>query len=388
MNRDTCRLRPGREWYVHRKINRPTPGEETAYRTLMRERVTAPCLITSWCMKREFFSRLSGEADIYGDAPNTVVRAFVRAGANLCPQFIMPSPVIEHIAADPLSIGKEGSTAENTPCESPEDLCHQIAMLPYADTLERDFDLEQQADAYARKILMLRALSRGEILFVEGFGQADFMGGYTRWGYVNYLLALALYPEQIKRYYDYSGEQARLLNLAIARAVEKHKLAPFVYGGQDICFNDGPIISVKALEELYFPALERAVQPLHDAGISIIWHCDGDVRPIEGILLGQIGVQGFQGFQEETGCTLEHVTSLHTRDGKRPIIWGSVSVTTTLPFGTVDDVRRDVERCLNVAGPIGFALASTSSILPETPLENILALYEHGKAYGKRFLGL
>ena len=32
----------------------------------------------------------------------------------------------------------------------------------------------------------------GALLFLNGFGQADFMGPYSRWGYVPYLRALAL----------------------------------------------------------------------------------------------------------------------------------------------------------------------------------------------------
>lgn len=83
---------------------------------------------------------------------------------------------------------------------------------------------------------------------------------------------------------------------------------------------------------------------------------------------------------------LEHMASLRTKDGKRPILLGSVSVTETLPYGTVNDVKRDVERCFSTAGRAGFALASSSSILPETPLENISALYEHGIEYGRGFL--
>jgi len=98
-------------------------------------------------------------------------------------------------------------------------------------------------------------------------------------------------------------------------------------------------------------------------------------------------VAGFQGFQEETGCTLEAIAKKRTRDGGKLILWGSISVTTTFPSGTVEDVRREVERCFRVAAPGGgFVLASTSSILPETPLDNIIAMFEHGQKFGREFL--
>jgi len=71
--------------------------------------------------------------------------------------------------------------------------------------------------------------------------------------------------------------------------------------------------------------------------------------------------------------------------GKKLILWVSVSVTTTLPYGTVDDVKKDVKRCIEVVGKNrgGFFLASSSSIGPEVPLEKMLAMYKYGKIYGK-----
>jgi uroporphyrinogen decarboxylase len=128
------------------------------------------------------------------------------------------------------------------------------------------------------------------------------------------------------------------------------------------------------------------VEPLLRNDIRIIWHCDGNILPILGDLL-DLGVSGFQGFQEEAGVSLERMAALTTKWRRKPILWGSVSVTTTLPFGTVEGVKRSIERCFEVGAPGGgFCLAPTSSILPETPLENIMALYEHGRTYGRAFL--
>jgi len=46
-----------------------------------------------------------------------------------------------------------------------------------------------------------------------------------------------------------------------------------------------------------------------------------------------------------------------------------------------------VERCFKVAAPGGgFGLASTSSILPETPLENIITMFQYGQDFGREFL--
>ena len=380
-----------------RYIKHPT-GEEIAWRTLDKENVSEPCILSAWCMKRSFFQSLTHRDNIYAeDSPDIVIEAFIRAGANLCPQFIMPSPAVEHMAYDPFHAALEAKAKpEQKPQQNassppkspstPEDVRDIVDALPDPAKLERNYNIEAVAEGYANGIKRLNDMSRHEILFISGFGMPSFMGGYG-WGYVNYLSALVLYPQIMEKYFAYGGESGRLYNIAVAHAVKKYGLAPYVYTGDDICYNEGPLCSLEMLDKLYFPHLAHAVQPLHDAGIGIVWHSDGNILPIIDRLINDVGVSGFQGFQEETGCSLEKVASHRTRNSKKLILWGSISVTTTLPYGTVDDVKRDVERCFRVAAPGGgFGLASTSSILPETPLENIIAMFEHGQRFGREFL--
>ncbi|MGC9318788.1 MAG: uroporphyrinogen decarboxylase family protein, partial [Armatimonadota bacterium] len=163
-------------------------------------------------------------------------------------------------------------------------------------------------------------------------------------------------------YYHHSALLGRRRNHAIVRAIERHGLAPFVYGGQDICTAGGPIMSPRMLRELYFPELRWCVQPLVDAGIGIIWHCDGNILPILDDILS-LGVMGLQGFEEEHGPRWEAMCALTDARGRPISVWGCVSVTTTLPHGTPEDVRRAVERSFTVAGRgRGHVLSSTSSV--------------------------
>jgi hypothetical protein len=51
-------------------------------------------------------------------------------------------------------------------------------------------------------------------------------------------------------------------------------------------------------------------------------------------------------------------------------------------------VRAAVERSFTLAGPgRGHVLSSTSSIMPEAPLENVAALFDHAGRFGREFLG-
>ena len=56
----------------------------------------------------------------------------------------------------------------------------------------------------------------------------------------------------------------------------------------------------------------------------------------------------------------------------------------TLPFGTPEEVRREVrENLAFLGGGRGFILAPCHNLQPLTPVENILAMYDEGHKQGK-----
>ncbi len=359
-------------------------GREVALATLHREDVPLPCLTNCWVTHSAYISRVIGR-DYWRDPEAGFCEFVRRVGANLVPQWYFPREQQRRLEVG--EIMHETGRHEAAGFRSPEDVLDWIEQLPDDEAIERDFDVEQAAEDYAQRIIEHSNLLGPDVLVIDHFGQADFMGGYTRFGYENYLAAAGLYPDAMRRYYHHSAAVARLTNRAIVEAIERHGLAPFVYSGQDICGSGGPLMSPGMLRELYFPALKWAMEPLIEAGIGVIWHCDGDIRTILPDLL-DLGIIGLQGFEEEHGPRWEDMCALTAPDGRPIGVWGCVSVTSTLPHGTPEDVRRAVERSFTVAGRgRGHVLSSTSSILPETPMANIDALFDHGEQFGRRFLG-
>mgnify|MGYP005845567789 CR=1 FL=1 len=355
-------------------------GLEIAWRTLDQEPVDEPCIVGSFVTKASYYTRLTGR-DYWADMHGVYLQAMPMMGINLCPQLILPHDELGN--AGP--VNKE-TYSSRLGIREPEEILPLIEQLPSDEVLEREFNLENAARRYAEHLISHNNATDSQVLFITGYGMPDFMGPYNEWGYVPYMAALALYPEYIQRYFHYTATCGYLYNLAVVAAIRGNGLAPYVYGGQDICGNLGPLCSVPTLDALYFPELRRAIQPLLDADIRIVWHCDGNIMPILDRLL-EIGVSGLQGFQEEMGVPFAQMVGLRSRWGRPLILWGSVSVTTTLPFGTVEDVQADVRRCFALAGPgRGFGLAASSSVMPEVPDENINALYQYGREYGRRFL--
>ncbi|NIA21226.1 MAG: hypothetical protein GWP05_04485 [Anaerolineaceae bacterium] len=272
---------------------------------------------------------------------------------------------------------------EGTGFNSPEEVRDFIHSLPHPKRLGEEFPFEENYLAWI-ELMENGKRSMGDMVWIPGHvaGIPDFML-YTYFGYENYLMALSLYPEEMKSLFKLSAEEAQLRNSAIARAVLDKGYLNWVYLGEDICFNDGPLCSPETLREMYWPAAKYALEPLHEAGIKVLWHCDGNINPILEDLV-DIGVAGLQGFEEETGVDMEKLSEVRTRDGDRMVLFGSVSVTTLLPNGTVAEVEKRIERIVELSRNRGggIVLSSSSSILPGTPNENIYPLFRYSKEYG------
>jgi uroporphyrinogen decarboxylase len=70
-------------------------------------------------------------------------------------------------------------------------------------------------------------------------------------------------------------------------------------------------------------------------------------------------------------------TALKERYGDRLCFEGGVSVQTTLPFGTVENVREEVETLISTLGAGGgYILGPSHAIQAGTPPGNIVAMFD------------
>lgn len=265
---------------------------------------------------------------------------------------------------------------------SPEDVLIYIDSLPPPEKIEEEFDARGFYEEYVNDRLV-KQRQIGEIVWMPAiFSTSCKFMWYNEFGYESYLSALALYPDSAEKLFEFSAEEARLKNRVIAKAIKEHSFMPIILLGQDICGTEGPMVSPEFLRRYYFPHVKTALQPFHTAGIKTIWHCDGNVLPILDDIL-DLGVHGLQGFQEEKGVRLADLVKRRTKTGQKLIFFGSISVSHTLPFGTVEDVKKAVEYSIDAVGDNGtLFLFTANTVNPDVPLENIIAMYEHAHRYG------
>lgn len=151
----------------------------------------------------------------------------------------------------------------------------------------------------------------------------------------------------------------------------------------DFGMQTGPFISPKIYRDLYMPFHKRLNDWVHqNTPWKTFTHSCGSVRDF----LPDFIAAGFE-LLNPVQCSAARMApeELKKEYGDRIAFWGGgVDTQKTLPFGTPDDVRREVRERLRIFGPGGgFVFATVHNIQARTPLENVLAMIETVRDYGK-----
>ncbi len=357
-------------------------GKERALRALQFQPTDRVPLLGGFVANAEYIRQYSG-LDPWADPRKAAIEAARAAGVDLIIQVVTPKAT--DASTDMLGGRQSLFSRQGKPAfESAEDVRDHCLALPDPETVRREFDGQAYHDHCVSTWRQNEGEGGDDILILPYALASDcpFMF-YSQFGYRSYFEAIGLYPDAMGRLFRHVAEHARLKNEVFAQASREAGIAPWVYIGQDICDNAGPMISVETLDRLYFPNLRHCLQPLNEAGVRKIWHSDGNINPIIERLL-DCGIDGFQGLQEDRWLPphqivpLEKLAKMKARTGDKLILFGSLSVRDVLPHGTPDDVRREVQRCIDAAAAGGgYFLAPTSTVGPDVPIENIEAMCEH-----------
>jgi len=136
----------------------------------------------------------------------------------------------------------------------------------------------------------------------------------------------------------------------------------------------GLLISRDMWLEFAGPYLKRLVDICHTAGVKFMMHSCGAIRDILPEIIG-IGTDVLDPVQ--VAAKGMEPAGLHRDFGDRICFHGGICTQTTLPFGTPEDVRRNVRECVRTLGAGGgYIIAPSHNIQPDTSAENILAMYE------------
>jgi hypothetical protein len=167
-----------------------------------------------------------------------------------------------------------------------------------------------------------------------------------------------------------------LKNLARIYDAVGDRVAAVFITGTDFGAQSGPFISPAAYRKLYQPFHRRVNDWVHQhtPWKTFIHSCGSVVA-----LLPDIVDAGFD-ILNPVQCSAAGMEprALKERFGDRITFWGGgVDTQKTLPFGTPDQVRREVRERIRIFGAGGgFVFNTVHNVQANTPAENLVALYD------------
>lgn len=298
------------------------------------------------------------------------IRAYRELGADGLLDIFVPRSETDYRCVDADSYQSAGSSL------SLEESLERIDQMPSAEETEANFDFESAYVDFRQGLIARRRFS-GDMLWQPAQWTAGArITWYGDFGYENFFYIVGAYPDRARKLMEVGGARGHCQSRLVARAVREGIYPGAVLLGEDICTQRGPMVSPDFMEKQYAPHLRHGLQPLLEVGCKPVWHCDGDVRPMLDMLV-DCGVQGFQGFQPECGMTIELMAGKKTREGKPPLIFGPLAVTTELPVMSPEQVRARVREAIEICrGQADLAIFTSNTINPDVPLENIRAIHQ------------
>lgn len=197
-------------------------------------------------------------------------------------------------------------------------------------------------------------------------------------GFEQMLMDLAICPEfahgLMSRVTDFYVEYFKRILSAARGEID------LVFTADDIGGQNGLLLSLEMWERFIKPHHVRLNAAIHEYGARVIYHSDGAVMDaVPGLI--DMGIDVLQALQfDAAGMDAAKLKSAY---GSRLCFEGGVSVQRTLPFGTPDQVRAEVEHLIATLGRNGgYILGPSHCIQAGTPPENIHAMFETARSGG------
>jgi len=139
----------------------------------------------------------------------------------------------------------------------------------------------------------------------------------------------------------------------------------------DVGTQTGPMISPSMFEEFVAPYLKELADLVHGFGAALMYHSCGDVSAFLPSIIA-CGADILNPIQP-AGPNMSPERLKKYAD--RLCFHGGIDVQRLLPSGTAGEIRAEARRYAEILGP-GYIMCSAHLLQPDTPPENIAALYE------------
>ncbi len=174
---------------------------------------------------------------------------------------------------------------------------------------------------------------------------------------------------------DYYAEVSQRIFDAAAGAID------IFFIGNDFGSQTGPLIGEELFGRYILPHLSRLINLGHAYGLKVMLHCCGGFAPLIPMMI-QVGLDGLHAVQPS--CRGMELRRLKADFGDRILFNGCIDSHHVLIDGTPDFVRKKTREVFEIMKPGGgfVAGASHDTILEETPVENVLSMFDAIREFG------
>jgi hypothetical protein len=151
--------------------------------------------------------------------------------------------------------------------------------------------------------------------------------------------------------------------------------------GNDFGSQTGPLLNPTQFERFMMPHLKRLIDLGHVYSLKVQLHCCGGFEPLIPAMIAG-GLDGLHAIQP--CCGGMDLATLKTRYGRDILFNGAIDSHHVVIKGTPDSVRDATRKVLSIMAPGGGYVAGASHdyILEETPVENVVAMFDAVEEFG------
>jgi len=149
----------------------------------------------------------------------------------------------------------------------------------------------------------------------------------------------------------------------------------------DMAAQEGPLMSPKTYREIIKPVYKKWYDFIRSkTGAKIFYHSDGNVVD----LLDDFIENGADILNPVQVSAIGDVDALKRDFGDRLAFWGGIDTQKVMPYGTPEEVGNEVKQRIQELGAGGgYVLSSVHAIQPDVPPENIVAMAEACRKFGR-----
>ena len=199
-------------------------------------------------------------------------------------------------------------------------------------------------------------------------------------GRAKFMMDMILEPELAQLIIDKVTDVIARLNEIYLDAVGKD-IDVMEIPGDDYGGTEDLLISPAIFEKMLKPALNRIIRPIKDfrGDLFVAFHSDGAIMK----LLDSFVELGIDILDPIEPLPANDMNVIKKQFGAKLSFMGAIDIKKALP-GSIKDVEEEVKRRIRLLAPGGgYILAPANHVQTDVPPENIVALYNFGRKYGK-----